>query len=409
MASTAHQANFYGPICANPSNPHHPRSHFLINLMNMRKTFASTTLLLLCIYATGQKTKSISTLKLIDTYVVPHNLSFRNTTVGGLSGIDYDSKSGLYYMICDDRSSINNARYYTAKIYFNEKKIDSIAFVNVTTLLQPNGNPYPNSKQDPVHTPDPEAMRFDAVRKQMVWSSEGERIIKGKDTVLENPAITIMRPDGKYLDTFPLPQNLRMHATQNGPRQNGVLEGMSFANDFKTLYVNLEEPRFEDGPRADVEENGAWVRFYKFDVAFKKNTAQYAYKLDPIAYPSTPAEAFKVNGIPDILWIGDDRFIVLERSFSTGRLPCTIKIFLADAKGATDIKNNPSLKNRPALKPVRKKLLLNMDSLGSYIDNVEGATLGPVLPNGHKTLILVSDNNFAVAEQTQFFLFEIMP
>jgi hypothetical protein len=403
------RADFHGFIGANPLDPCHPRSHLLINTMNMRKTIVITTLLLLCIYATAQKRKSISGLKLIDAYVVPHNLAFRNTTVGGLSGIDYDSQSGLYYMICDDRSSINNARYYTAKIYLNEKKIDSVVFVNVTTLLQPNGKPYPNSKQDPVHTPDPEAMRFDARRKQMVWSSEGERIIKGKDTVLENPAITIMQPDGKYVDTFPLPQNLRMHTTQNGPRQNGVLEGMSFADDFKTLYVNLEEPRFEDGPRADVEENGAWVRFYKFDVATKKNTAQYAYKLDPIAYPSTPADAFKVNGIPDILWVGDGQFIVLERSFSTGRLPCTIKIFLADAKGATDIKNNPSLKNKPASRPVVKKLLLNMDSLGSYIDNVEGATFGPDLPNGHKTLILVSDNNFAAAEQTQFFLFEILP
>jgi hypothetical protein len=145
------------------------------------------------------------------------------------------------------------------------------------------------------------------------------------------PSLLCVRMENMSIRS-PLPQNLRMHVTQNGPRQNGVLEGMSFADDFKTLYVNLEEPRFEDGPRADVEENDAWVRFYKFDVATKKNTAQYAYKLDPVAYPSSPVDAFKVNGIPDILSVGDGKFIVLERSFSTGRLPCTIKIFLADAQ-----------------------------------------------------------------------------
>jgi hypothetical protein len=48
-----------------------------------------------------------------------------------------------------------------------------------------------------------------------------------------------------------------------------------------------------------------------------------------------------------------------------------------------------------------------MDSLGFYIDNIEGVTFGPTLPNGHKTLVFVSDNNFLPIEKTQFLLFEI--
>ena len=193
-------------------------------------------------------------MRLIGEYDMPHNLLFGGTTVGGLSGIDYDSKQGVYYMISDDRSAINPARYYTAKIFFTEKKIDSVVFVKVTTLLQKNGTAYPNTKQDPAHTPDPEALRYNPVTRKMIWTSEGERIVKGKDTVLENPAITIISPDGKYIDTFPLPKNLRMQATENGPRQNGVLEGMSFANGYKTLYVNVEEPLYEDGPKADTNQ-----------------------------------------------------------------------------------------------------------------------------------------------------------
>lgn len=357
--------------------------------------------------AQQKKNNTISQLRLIGEYDVPHNLSFKNTTIGGLSGIDYDSKHDVYYMICDDRSAINPARYYTAKIFFSEKQIDSVVFVNTTTLLQKNGTAYPNSKQDPAHTPDPEALRYNPVTGQMIWTSEGERIVKGKDTVLENPAITLISPNGKYIDTFPLPKNLHMHATENGPRQNGVLEGLSFANGYKNFYVNVEEPLYEDGPRADLTENNPWIRFYKYDVATKKNTAQYAYKLDPIAYPSIPADGFKINGVPDILSVGNDQFIVLERSFSTGRMPCTIKLFLADAKGASDIRKINSLKETPAAKPITKKLLLNMDSLGVYVDNVEGVTFGPTLPNGHKTLVLVADNNFLVFERTQFFVFEI--
>ena len=348
-------------------------------------------------------------MRLIGEYDMPHNLLFGGTTVGGLSGIDYDSKQGVYYMISDDRSAINPARYYTAKIFFTEKKIDSVVFVKVTTLLQKNGTAYPNTKQDPAHTPDPEALRYNPVTRKMIWTSEGERMVKGKDTVLENPAITIISPDGKYIDTFPLPKNLRMQATENGPRQNGVLEGMSFANGYKTLYVNVEEPLYEDGPKADTIANQPWIRIYRFDIATKKNRAQYAYQLEPVAYATKPAAAFKVNGITDLLSAGEDQLIVLERSFSTGRLPCTIKLFLANLKGAGNIKEVASLKTTPPANPVIKKLLLNMDALGIYVDNVEGITFGPALPNGHRTLVLVADNNFAAFEKTQFFIFEILP
>lgn len=360
--------------------------------------------------AEAQKNKnSISRLELLGEYDVPHNQQYKGTTIGGLSGIDYDKTQDVYYMISDDRSAINPARFYTAKLFYHGKNIDSVVFVNVTTLLQKNGTAYPNSKQDPAHTPDPEALRYDPVHKQMIWTSEGERIVKGKDTVLENPAITIISPDGKFIDTFSLPANLRMHATEKGPRQNGVLEGMSFANHYQTLYVNVEEPLYEDGPRADITDNNPYIRIFKFDMATKKNTAQYAYKLDPVSYPATPRDAFKINGIPDILWVDENHLIVLERSFSTGILPCTIKIFLANMKGATNIANNPSLSKTAAAKPINKKLLLNMDSLGIYVDNVEGVTFGPTLPNGHRTLVLVADNNFQFFEKTQFFLFEIVP
>ena len=128
-----------------------------------------------------------------------------------------------------------------------------------------------------------------------------------------------------------------------------------------------------------------------------------------LLFPATPSNAFKLNGIPDLLSIGNKQFIVLERSFSTGRLPCTIKIFLSDLNDATDISATTSLKEQPAIKPATKKLLLNMDELGMYIDNIEGVTFGPDLPNGHRTLLLVADNNFALIEKTQFFLFEVMP
>ena len=353
------------------------------------------------------KPDAITSLHFLGEQSIPYNLLYNNTTVGGLSGIDYDSAHGSYYLISDDRSALNPARFYTARISFTQNGIDSFYFTDVHNLLQSNGNVYPNNKQDPYHTPDPEAIRYNAVSKQLVWSSEGERIVKDKDTVLENPSVIMIAADGKYIDSFRLPANLVMQSVEKGPRQNGVLEGLTFADNYSTLFVNVEEPLYEDGPRADVVDNNAYIRILKFDVATKTNTAQYAYKLDPVAYPANPSTGFKINGVPDIISIGNNKLLVIERSFSTGRLPSTIKVFIADLNAVTDVTNIP-LMNSTQFVPVTKKLLLNMDNLGIYIDNIEGVTFGPTLPNGHKTLLFIADNNFTQIEKTQLLLFEVI-
>ncbi|HRE65025.1 MAG TPA: hypothetical protein PKU77_14650, partial [Ferruginibacter sp.] len=37
-----------------------------------------------------QNINSISSIKFLDEYVIPHNFQYQNTIIGGLSGIDYN-------------------------------------------------------------------------------------------------------------------------------------------------------------------------------------------------------------------------------------------------------------------------------------------------------------------------------
>ena len=371
------------------------------------------TLLLLSLFACtasrkiSQVESLIKGLRLIGQYEIPYNFQFRNTTVGGLSGIDYDARRDQYYLICDDRSDKNPARYYVAKIHVSSEAIDSVAFTGVAYMRQPDGNLYPNSKQDPLRTPDPEAMRYDPKTNTLAWTSEGERILGATGNILEDPAVYFIDTLGKFIDSLGLPANLKMRTEAKGPRRNGTLEGICYADNYQTLYVSVEEPLFEDGPSADTQENNAYTRIYKFDVKTRQCMAQYAYKLSPVAYPAVPENAFKINGIPDILSLGKNKLLVIERSFSTGRLPCTIKLFVADLAGATNI-SNQSLLNPGSFVPAAKSLLLNMDDLGIYTDNIEGVTFGPNLPNGHKTLLFIADNNFNPLEKAQVLLFEVL-
>jgi len=338
-------------------------------------------------------------------YEVAYGKQFKETTIGGLSGIDYDANNDIYYMISDDRSAINAARFYTAKILIKENRIDSVEFIDVKTLLQKDGKPYPNSKQDPFHTPDPEEIRYNPAKDEIAWSSEGER--KPENSVFEDPSLIIVDTSGNYKDSFELPANMRMRATENGPRQNSVFEGLAFSADHKYLFVSLEEPIYEDGPRAN--DSAAWIRILKFDTETRKQIAQYAYRMEPVAYPAIPANSFKINGVSSIVWAGENKLFVVERSFSTGRLACTVRVFLADMNDATDIADTNSLRSQPAAIPVSKKLVLNMDDLDRYIDNIEGVTWGPTLPNGHRSLLFVADNNFSPLEKTQFLLFDVIP
>lgn len=61
---------------------------------------------------------------------VPPAATFDGTVVGGLSGISYDPASGLYYLISDDRSAKNPARFYTARIPVSGRGVDAVEFTS---------------------------------------------------------------------------------------------------------------------------------------------------------------------------------------------------------------------------------------------------------------------------------------
>ena len=75
-------------------------------------------------------------------------------------------------------------------------------------------------------------------------------------------------------------------------------------------------------------------------------------------------------------------------------------------RGATDVNGLDRLQDAPRqIRPVHKRLLLDLGELGIPLDNVEGLTFGPPLRDGRRSLVLVSDNNFAATQFTQFLLF----
>ena len=350
--------------------------------------------------------KATPSLKLISSIEIPFDETFQNTKVGGLSGIDYDAKNDLYYLISDDRSMFNDSRFYTAKIRLLENKVQAIDFQSVSALTNETRKVYGNWNITPTTSADPEDIRFNPKTNTLVWSSEGARLLTADKEVLQNPSLNFMDLKGDFLGNITLPENLKMQKLEKGPRNNGTLEGITFDKDYKNIYTNIEEPLFEDGDQANTSKGGL-IRLYQFDAKTKKNTAQFGYQLEPIAREPNPKGAFGVNGISAIQYYGKNQLLVVERSYSTGTQACTVKVFLCDLKKATNVKNYPSLQNQK-LELASKKLILNMDDMGIFIDNIEGLTFGPKLANGNPSIIFVSDNNFSDKQKTQVLVFELV-
>lgn len=343
-------------------------------------------------------------LKFLNEYTISPAIKFENTIVGGLSGIDYEADSKIFASISDDRSEFNPARYYTYHILIEEDKIDTVIFESVSFLRNAHQDFFPPFNSNKIGAVDPEALRF--YNDKIIWSDEGLRQVQTGDTVLVNPRVFLAEKNGYFLDTFQLPDIFHMSANESGPRNNGGFEGLAISADKQFVFVSTEEPLLNDGPRAGLGDSSAIVRIIKFEIKSKKAVAQFAYRIEPVAHPVNPPNGFRVNGISDILFWDLDHLLVVERSYSTGRLSCTIRVYLADISNAQDISGINSLHNVP-VSILPKKLLLNMDTLGVFTDNIEGVTFGPRLSNGKRSLIFIADNNFNPFERNQLLLFEV--
>jgi hypothetical protein len=363
--------------------------------------FAAITLLVAGAFPVSAQS-TIEGLRFIGSAALPNDKMVDGTLVGGLSGIDYDAKADLWYLISDDKSDKNPARFYVAKLAFDKDGLSSVDIQHAVTLLQSDGKPYPNAKTGG-EVPDPESIRRDPRTGDLWWTSEGDRKIG------LSPFLKIAAPDGKTVATVPTPEMFRMSKDEEaGPRHNLAFEGLSIAPDGGSVWLAMESALYQDGPIATTSA-GAVARLTHLD-RDGKVLAQFAYPLDPIQ--AVPTGKNGDNGVSEFLALDDRHGLMLERSGVEGAddvWKMYIRIYEIDTTGATDIGALPSLASA-SYQAVSKRLVIdlaNTPGLGS-IDNIEGLSWGPVLADGKRSLVLVSDNNFNQAQVTQFLAFEVL-
>lgn len=338
--------------------------------------------------------------RLLGEKIVPRKLDFQDTTVGGLSGIDRNPCTGEYAMISDDRSNLQPARFYTARIRVDGAGVHSVDFTGTHPFRQPDGSVYPPASTRDGKAVDPEEIRVDPRSCRYWWAQEGDRPTSASDPVIQ-PSIQFADRSGGYRGRLPLPPNYEVTMEDRGLRRNKAVEAITFGAGDRVLTSAVEGPLLQDGPEPTLD-HGALVRVTQ-QSRRGRVLGQFTYPIEKIFAASDPSSPWGPDtGVPSILAFPDDpsRYLVLERSWVAGS-DYKIRVYDATTRGATDVRDIDSLAGQRVV-PMRKKLVADFDDLGlSTVDNTEGMTWGPTLPTGERTLVLVSDDNFADDAVTQ--------
>ena len=307
--------------------------------------------------------------------------TYDGTSVGGLSALTYDARRDVYYSLVDNGpDSTSEARFYTLRIPIQNGTLGEPQILDVTTLKDANGQPYT-------------ASNFDG--EGLTLTHNGDLLISSET----EPSIRRFSIDGHLLEELPVPERFLV-APPGEATPNRTFESLSLSPNNRSLFTAVEEPLASDRT-ADGSGRIRILRYEDRGPGGFVPAEEFYYLADPGL------------GVVEIVALSEKELLVMERGFQAG-VGNTVRIYRVSLEGATDVSGEPSLA-APGLEPVEKELLVDLadcpsggaeTALGAVqpnplLDNFEALTLGPRLPGGRRSLVLVSDDNFSASQVTR--------
>lgn len=354
---------------------------------------------------------AIAALELLGEFNIPALTELdklKNARLGGISGLAVDPRSGELLAICDDRET---ARVFVFRLPPAQPgapfRVELHAYF-----------PLPAHPEAPADL-DPEGIAITRGGRLFIVS-EGLQNIDPRIP----PALIEYTRNYAFVRQLTLPPKFIPPASgpvTRGVRNNASFESLTLAPDERRLYIAAESPLAQDGPAATATTGGL-VRVLEYEASGEtyEPGREFAYPIDPLG-PVAFTPGFLVSGLVEMLAISDTEFLAMERGYAEeagerGRRRSTnrIRLYRTSTAGATDISRHDSIRGRRDVRAMRKSLLLDLSTVVGLsdelanLDNFEGMAFGPPLPDGGRTLIIVSDDNFNTAQRTSFLLFRVV-
>ncbi|HEY9690917.1 MAG TPA: esterase-like activity of phytase family protein [Oculatellaceae cyanobacterium] len=401
--------------------------------------------------------KSAKAINLVNTLTIPGGSADLSPLNGGNGGANinrlggffsdhyYDRYQNVYYGLVDRGPGGGVIPYESRVQKFSvdvNKTTGAIGGFNLldTIKFQNNGNSYNGL--------NPTRLNGNASILGLSLDSEGFSVAPNGNFYVSDeygPSVYEFRPDGSFLQAFNTPSNLipqQSDGTINyvdgrpiitsGRQDNRGFEGLTLSPDGSKLFAMLQDPLVNEGDTNEGRRSRN-LRIVEYDTKTGESLAQYIYQVESIAdindrIPGTTndftATAQGRNiGISSITALNDNEFLVIERdNRGVGEAdPTSInpvgskRVYKIDLTGATDV-SNISLAGSNTLPsevvPVSKSLFLDiaaaLQGVGQIIpEKLEGLTIGPKLTDGSYALLVGSDNDFSVTQNSSNTQFDV--
>lgn len=336
-----------------------------------------------------------------------------NNRLGGFgSAIAYTGQGNKYLLLPDrgpgDGANSYSCRYHLAEITVSTSGKLDFKLLKTTLLKTPEGSPLTGSSKGFGTTGN----RFDP---------EGIRLLKNGSILISDeygPSVWLFDSSGKLKHKFNIPekfliQNKSDHAEKEFPPfnkegrvTNKGFEGIAISPDQKKWLAALQGSLIQDRnpSNSDLKTNGINLRFLETSIE-GKHLREIVYKMESAK-----------NGVSEILAIGEEDYLVLERDGDAGEEAGFKKIFRINTKNATDVSKItalPAPKLPVGIVPVTKTLFLDLldPKFGlkgkDFPAKIEGLAFGPDLPDGRKLLIITTDNDFKPEEPSWIYAFTV--
>lgn len=329
-----------------------------------------------------------------------------NSEIGGLSAVRF--KGDKLYLLSDDKGFNGRPRAYVYSVGLQENGI-SLKEESVIHLQT-------NKKKGGGIDVDPEGLDV-LPNGALLISSEVE-------DVKSSSPLGLYGPSGNQIKGIEMPaafesKKNKRNVYSAGMRPNKGIESLSLSPSSSSLFLASEGALTQDrrlNKVYEVDKNGRrkttkagdLTRIVQYELINGEfaEKAQYFYRL----------EDEEENGVSEVLSISEKDLLVLERSWDSRKKKITARIYHVEVDDANNILPEPknghilARANELALK---KTLILDLDDIVPQLspgfkslENFEGLAIGPKLPSGKESLVLVSDNNFSRGQRSVLLILE---
>jgi hypothetical protein len=361
------------------------------------------------------------TLELLATAVFPAQTitpdADRARLSGSLSGLAFDGATGHYVAVIDDRQPARIAwldvRYRGGRLEIDTRRVEPLV---------------PSSGVDDRRISEADLEAVVALPDgTFVAVEEGHR----SDGRAGQPAPGVWQaaliPFSRAARaTAPIewPRMFDLGPAGGGIRDNQGAESLTRTPDGR-LVAGLEQPRWADQPIDEGLDGppgggrpGRLIEFVPVDRGWRA-ARQWMYLIEPTRrLPGFDGVCDDgENGLTELLATSESTFLALERAClrntRTGAVRNTAVVYAVSVERADDVSAVAAL-DPGRVRGASKRLVMDFDSLVPLLppalaglENFEALAFGPVLPDGGRTLLVASDDNFRETQKSAFLLFRI--